>query len=193
MVFRARCYRELGQLDRSLSDYERVYSSNTSTPFATVALQEAGEIEFERGNFSESLGLYQQLGGLASKLQNRVIAWFGIAKNQKELGRYREAKDKLALIANNPEVEVYSRTEAKVEMGRCEYLDGDLIGAFQTFSEVESDFKNAFGAESQAMKAQILLDQGLDLKRRGRTTEATAKFEEVKDATRYMANNYPTF
>lgn len=193
LVFRARCYRELGQMDRALSDYQRVYSSNSSTPFATVALQEAGEIEYEMGNYAQSLSLYQQLESLASKTQNRVIAWFGIAKNQKELRRYGEAQDVLLLIAENTEVEVYSRTEALVEIGRCKYLDGDLTGALQAFSTVENEFKNVFGAESQAMKAQILLDQGLKLKARGQAAQAEAKFEEVKDATRYMANNYPTF
>ncbi|MEM9985996.1 MAG: tetratricopeptide repeat protein, partial [Bacteroidota bacterium] len=193
LVFRARSYRELGQLPKALNDYGRVYGANANTPFASVALQEAGEIEFEQGNYTASLSLYQQLETLASKLQNRVVAWFGIAKNEKALGRYAQAQDVLLQIAESPEVEVYSRTEALVEIGRCQYLRGTLDEAFQTFTVVENDFKNAFGAESQAMKAQILLDQGILLKERGQAQAATDKFNAVKEATRYMANNYPTF
>ncbi len=193
LVFRARSYRELGQLPKALDDYGRVYGANANTPFASVALQEAGEIEFEQGNYTASLSLYQQLETLASKLQNRVVAWFGIAKNEKALGRYAQAQDVLLQIAESPEVEVYSRTEALVEIGRCQYLRGTLEEAFQTFTVVENDFKNVFGAESQAMKAQILLDQGVLLKDRGQAQAATDKFNAVKEATRYMANNYPTF
>ena len=77
----------------------------------------------------------------------------------------------------------------------------------RTFQEVEREFKNEFGAESQAMIAQILLDEGKALKAEARRLdeqesnaqadakiqEATEKFDEVKQAVIYQSNNYPTF
>lgn len=193
LVFRARSYRELGQLPQALEDYRQVYASNANTPWATVALQEAGEIEFDMGNYTQSLSLYQQLETLATKLPNRVIAWFGVAKNLKALERYAEAQDVLLNVADNTEAEVYDRTEALVEIGRCQFLRGDYDGALRTFTTVENDFKNAFGAESQAMKARVMLEQGIRLKQNGQVAQAEKKFNAVKEATRYMANNYPTF
>ena len=58
---------------------------------------------------------------------------------------------------------------------------------------VEDEFKNVFGAESQFMKTQILLDQGLRLEAQGQADLAQEKFEAVRESTRYMSNNYPTF
>jgi len=193
LVLRGRSYRALGQSNKAKNDFLAVYSASTTNAFTSAALEEAAEMEFEEGNYREAIDLYQVLSETAGAIQNRVVAWFGLAKGYKELGDYGRAQDALLKIADSNEADVYSRTEALVEIGRCQYLDNELEDAFLTFSTVEQDFKNIFGAESQYMKAQILLDQGIILKEQGLVTEAEAKFTEVKDATRYMANNYPTF
>ncbi len=193
LLLRGRAYRQLGNLDKALADFELVYSANTTNAFTPAALQEAGEIEYDRGNFQASLNLYATLQETAGKLANRVVGWFGMAKNLKALERYADAQDVLPNIADNNEVAVYSRTEALVAIGTNQYLRGNLEDAFETFSVVENDFKNAFGAESQYMKTQILYDQGGQLKEAGQLETANEKFEAVKEATRYMANNYPTF
>lgn len=193
LLFRGRAYRKLDQGGQALADFERVYGANTTNPFTPAALEEAAEIQYERGDFEASLNLYTTLEETAGKLSNRVIGWFGMAKTLKALERYAEAQDALLNIADNPEVAVYSRTKALVEIGYAQYLRGALSDAFETFSVVENDFKNESGAESQYMKTQILFDQGMALRADNQLEAANEKFEAVKEATRYMANNYPTF
>jgi tetratricopeptide (TPR) repeat protein len=193
LLFRGRAYQKLNQPDKALADFERVYGANTTNPFTPAALEEAGDIEYARQRYDESLNLYTTLQETAGKLANRVIGWFGMAKNLRALKRYAEAQDALLNVASNNEVAVYSRTEALVGIGTCQYLRGQLEDAFETFSVVEGDFKNAFGAESQHMKTQIFYDQGVALRKANQLEAANEKFEAVKEATRYMANNYPTF
>lgn len=193
LTFRARSYRETGQANRALDDFREVYSAPVNNSFTSVALQEAGEIRFEQKEYLSSLQLYQQLESNSSNLTNRVLALFGIAKNYKAMADYGPAINALSQIANDNEVQVYSRNKASVEMGNCQYLSGDLQAAFLTFSEVEQEYKNAFGAESQHMITRILYDQGKVLQDQGDTDGATARFEEVKAATIYQKNNYPTF
>ena len=207
LVFRARAYRELAQLDQALKDYERVYSTASANAFTSIALQEAAEIRFERKEYMASLQLYQTLDNVAGSLQNKVAAKFGIAKNHNAMGDYRAAVTVLRQIAQNEEVAVYSRTKANVDIGTNLYLSGDLAGARSTFEAVEKDFKNAFGAESQYMIAKITYDEGMALKREAdrlrqqgsiaqadtRQQQALAKFEAVKQAVIYQSNNYPTF
>lgn len=207
LLFRARSYRELTQMGPALEDYKSIYSTASSNPFTNIALQEAAEIRFERSEFMASLELYQTLDDVSGILQNKVAAKFGIAKNYKSMGDHRSAITALREISQNPEVAVYSRSKANVEIGNNQYLAGDKIAAMRTFKEVEREFKNEFGAESQAMIAQILLDEGKDLKAEAnrldeqgsnaqadaKIQEATEKFEEVKQAVIYQSNNYPTF
>ncbi|GAB4415083.1 MAG: hypothetical protein OHK0039_23480 [Bacteroidia bacterium] len=193
LLFRARCYRETGRLGESLRDYEAVYNTTVSNEFTNVALQEAAEIKYGQKDYLSSLMLYQELEKNAGKLENRVLAWFGIADNHKAMGDYAPAIAALSSIADNNEVQVYSRTRAQVGIGQCQYLQGNRDAARTTFTAVEQEFKNVFGAESQYMLTLILLEEGRELKERGNVAEANAKFEAVKQGTLYMRNNYATF
>ncbi|MDP5169346.1 MAG: tetratricopeptide repeat protein, partial [Bacteroidia bacterium] len=207
LVFRARSYRELRQFPNALSDYEAVYSTPSSNSFTNVALLEAAEIKYERQEFVASLQLYQTLDQVAGSLQNKVAAKFGIAKNYDAMGDHKAAINTLRQISQDPEVAVYSRTKANVEIGNNQYADGDKVAAKRTFQDVEKEFKNEAGAESQYMIGKILFDEGISLKlqaqrldQQGSTAqadakilEAKAKFEEVKQAVIYQSNNYPTF
>lgn len=193
LIFRARSFTETNQKTKALADYRQVYSAPVNNNFTGVALQEAGEINYEQKEYIKSLQLFQQLESNSNSLPNKVQAWFGVAKNHKAMGDYGPAEDALAQIANNNEVQVYSRTKASVEIGHCQYLDGNLDAAYLTFSNIEQEYKNAFGAESQHMITQILFDQGKEFKAQGDPDAADARFEEVKAATIYQKNNYPTF
>ncbi|MDX1908619.1 MAG: tetratricopeptide repeat protein [Bacteroidia bacterium] len=193
LVFRARSYRETSQVNKALADYKDVYSTPTNNAFTALALQEAAAIKYDLKDYNSSLELYQMLEDVASKLENRIQAWFGIAKNQKALGQYRLAEQTLLQISSNNEAEVYARTQALVEIGHCQYLSGNLDKARETFANVERDYKNAFGAESQYMIGRITYDQGLALKKKGEVDKANTKFMAVRDAVVYQSNNYPTF
>lgn len=207
LLFRARSYRELTQMTPALNDYQSIYSTPSSNAFTNIALQEAAEIRFERKEYMASLQLYQNLDEVAGNLQNKVAAKFGIAKNYNSMGDYSSAINTLRQISQNPEVAVYSRTKANVETGNNQYLSGNKVAAKKTFQEVEQEFKNEFGAESQSMIARILLDEGKAIQTEAKRLdeqgsaaqadakyiEAASKFEEVKQAVIYQSNNYPTF
>ncbi|TAE47213.1 MAG: hypothetical protein EAZ89_18490 [Bacteroidetes bacterium] len=193
LVFRARSFRETKQFQKALADFQAVYSTTSTNAFTAVAQQEAAEVKFELKDFNGSLALYQDLLNTAGRTENQVIALFGIANNQKALGRFDRAIDALIQIAENNEAEEYSRTQALVEVGQCQYLDGKPDDALATFKQVENDSKNIFGAQSQYMIAQINYDQGKALKNRGNTAQAQAKFTAVRDAAVYFSNTYPSF
>ncbi|RMG55761.1 MAG: hypothetical protein D6722_27375 [Bacteroidetes bacterium] len=193
LVFRARAYKETGDLAKALADYETVHNTTVNNAFTNVALLEAAQIKYEQQDFLGSLLLYQELEQTAGRLENRVQAWFGIADNYLALKDYEPAENAFMRIADNAEVQVFSRTKARVGIGNCQYLRGQLDQARTTFAAVERDYKNLFGAESQYMLTRILFDEAKDLQQRGLTEEAKASFEAVKQATLYMKNNYPTF
>lgn len=207
LLFRARSYRELTRMGPALEDYKSIYATPSSNPFTNIALQEAAEIRYERNEYLASLELYKTLNEVSGILQNKVAAKFGMAKNHKAMGDHRSAISILTQISQNPEVAVYSRSKANVEIGNNQYLGGNLTAAKRSFQEVEREFKNEFGAESQAMIAQILLDEGKILKAEAtrldeqgsnaqadaKIQEATEAFEQVKQAVIYQSNNYPTY
>ncbi|MEL6676060.1 MAG: tetratricopeptide repeat protein [Bacteroidota bacterium] len=207
LLFRARSYRETNKSGEALSDYQKIYGATARNNFTNVALLEAAEIQFEKKNYQNSLALYKELDQTAGKLANRVQAKLGIAKSYKAMRDYTLAINVLREISSNNEVAVYSRTQAKVEEGTCLYLDGKLEQAYSLFKDVEQEFKNQFGAESQHRITQILFDQGKKYKdqaevfsRQGntataeqRTELANQKFDECVKAGIYQQNNYPTF
>ncbi|MEL6842381.1 MAG: tetratricopeptide repeat protein, partial [Bacteroidota bacterium] len=193
LLFRARSYRELGQYSNALKDYQGIYSTPSTNTFTSVALLEAGDIRYEQREFLSSLKLFEQLYDVSGKTQNRVQALFGQAKNHKAMEAYQQAIDKLNQIVSNNEVAVYSRTQARVEIGNCQYAAGALNQAMATFGEVENEFKNEFGAESQSMIVRIFYDLGMNLKAQGDNTGANAQFEQAKTAGLYQRNTYPTF
>jgi len=207
LMFRARSYRELGQFQEALQDFQRVYGAQVRNDFMQAALLEAAALHYEQANYLSALELYQTLAQDASNLTNRVQALFGVAQSHRALDRHDPAIDALQEIANNAEVAEYSRTKARVAIGHNQYAAGRLPQALQTFRSVESEFKNAFGAESQRMIVQITFDQGMkhyteafDLEQAGKIVEADRKFAEAEagfkatiDANTYMKNNFPAF
>ena len=193
LIFRARAYKEIGDIAKALADYETVHNTSVTNPFTNVALLEAAQIKYEQQDFLGSLLLYQELEQTAGRLENRVQAWFGIADNYLALKDYEPAQNALMRIADNAEVQVFSRTKARVGIGNCQYLRGQTGEAKVTFAAVERDFKNLFGAESQYMLTRIQFDEAKALQGRGDTEGANAGFETVKQMTLYMKNNYPTF
>lgn len=193
LLFRARSYRELGQYSNALKDFQSIYSTPATNAFTSQALLEAGDIRYEQREFLSSLKLFEQLYDVSGKTQNRVQALFGQAKNRKAMEDYQEAINDLNKIVSNNEVAVYSRTQARVEIGNCQYLAGALDQAMATFGEIEKDFKNEFGAESQYMIVRIFYDKGINLKVAGDDVSAKAQFEQSKSAGLYQRNTYPTF
>jgi tetratricopeptide (TPR) repeat protein len=192
LLFRARAYMELGQTANALRDYQSIYSTTSTNAFTSQALSEAAEIRYEQGEYMSSLQLYRTLRDLSGNLQNKVQALFGMARNQTAMQEYQQAITTLNQIASNNEVSTYSKTQARVAIGNNQYQAGALAQAMSTFAEVEKDFKNEFGAESQYMIVRILYDQAMDAKSQG-TETANGKFERVKDASLYQKNTYPTY
>lgn len=179
LVYRARSFQELGQTDKALDDYGKVYSTKPTNSFTNVALIEAAGIKFAQGNYQSALSLYTLLEQTAEKLENRTEGIFGMAKCHMALGDYAQVERVLAPIITNPQQETEAQERAKVEIGKAQYNQKRLTQAFQTFKEVESQNKTELGAESQYWITQILYDQN--------------KYQETREAGLYLQNYYPTY
>jgi tetratricopeptide (TPR) repeat protein len=179
LVFRARAHQQLGQSDKALDDYSKVFNTKPKNNFTNVALLEAAEIKVDQQNFEAALQLYTLLEQTAEKLENRTEAAFGIAKCHLALGNYADAERVMQPIASNPQQQTLTQERAQVQIGNAQYGQKRLEAAFQTFKKVESENKTELGAESQYMITRILYDQG--------------KFQETRESGLYLQNTYPTY
>ncbi len=179
LFLRGRCFHNTNRLTAALDDFQAVYSTPSINDFTNPALLEAGEVKYEQRDFNGSLALFQQLDNTAGRVQNRVQAKFGIAKNYQALGQYERAIQELNFIVNNNEVQVFTRTRAQIQIGYNYYDAKNPDKALEVFRAVEKDNKNESGAESQYMIIRILYDQ--------------KKYAEAIAGGKYIANNYSTF
>ncbi len=179
LLFRARSYKQLGELNNAYSDYQQVYNGTVSNEFTEVALLEAAQLHFDQNEFNESLNLYRQLDNQAQNTQTRTEAKFGMAESFKAMNNNRGAIEVLELIATDPEVSENSRTQARLQIGTSYYNLGNLERARQSFADIEREFNNESAAQSQYYITQILFDQG--------------RFDDAYEAGVYMKNNYPSY
>ncbi len=179
LVYRAKSYVELGQIDKALEDYGKVYNTNPKNSFTNVALMEAAEIKFAQGSYRPALQLYTLLEQTAEKLENRTEGLFGMAKCHAALAEHLEAERVLQPILTDLQQPTQTQERAKVEIGKAQYNQKQLAAAFRSFKDVESQNKGELGAESQFWITRILYDQG--------------KYQETREAGLYLQNYYPTF
>jgi TolA-binding protein len=179
LVYRARSFQELGQTNKALEDYGKVYNTNPKNSFTNVALIEAAEIKFAQENYQSALSLYTLLEQTAEKLENRTQGIFGMAKCHAALGDHVQAERVLKPILTNPQQQTQTQERAKVETGKAIYFQKRLTEAFKIFKDVESQNKTEMGAESQYWITQILYDQ--------------KKYQETREAGLYLQNYYPNY
>ncbi len=179
LIYRARSYKAINNITSALNDYQLIYRASMKNDFTNTALLEAAEIHFDQQQYPQSIELYQMMANLAQAIPNRVQANFGLAKNYRALGDFSREQQVLQEIVRNPQVDVDSRTRAKVEMGEAMYKQGQLNNAINTLKEVEQEYNNEWAARSQYIIIRILYDQ--------------ERYEEVKQAGKYMNNTYPSF
>lgn len=179
LVYRARSFQELGQTNKALEDYGKVYNTNPKNSFTNVALIEAAEIKFAQENYQSALSLYTLLEQTAEKLENRTQGIFGMAKCHAALGDHVQAERVLKPILTNPQQQTQTQERAKVETGKAQYFQKRLTEAFRTFKDIESQNKTEMGAESQYWITQILYDQ--------------KKYQETREAGLYLQNYYPNY
>ena len=178
LIYRARARKAINKLNSALADYKLVYSPTVRNPFTSTALSEAAEIKFEQRDYPASLKLYEELRNTADSYQNRIQADFGIAKNYKSVEDYSQAIRVLEGIIANKEAAIYSVNKAKVEIGECQYYQGNRTEALRTFAAVEAENKDQFGEQSQYWITQIQYDEGA--------------YEAAKDAAQYLKETYPS-
>ncbi|MCZ2357081.1 MAG: tetratricopeptide repeat protein [Bacteroidia bacterium] len=173
---RGDCYEKLGQYEKALSDYEQVYSSNKSEDEGILAAKAAGEILMRQKKYPEAVKVYQRFDSLASGTTDKMNAQFGLGTAYLANQQYSEAAAIFNALVVHENITQYSKTRAKVLLGKAQYFLGKSDEAMKLFTEVEKDSKNAFGAESQYFISKILLDQ--------------KQYEQVKNAVIYLKNNY---
>ncbi|MEM6264706.1 MAG: tetratricopeptide repeat protein [Bacteroidota bacterium] len=179
LLYRARCFKELKQLENSLDDYNKVYQATPQNEFTNVALGEAADIKFEQQKYQSALQLFKMLEQSSSTVENQSQAVLGIAKCYQAMGQYEEAEKVLAPLAINEQVDSYTRNKAKLEIGISQYYTNRLNEALLTLREVQLNSTTEFGARAQYMITRILYDQG--------------KYDDSKQAGLFLQNNYPTY
>lgn len=177
--FLGQSYEKLQEPDKALDQYEAVYGSTKPNEYTLKALNAAADIQFTKGNNLAAMELYSAMEEKSDKLEDRLGAQFGKAKIHLANEDYNAARKELMLIYNDANTTDYSRTKARVQIAVCEYFLGETDKAFATFTEIETEFKNVFGAESQYYIIRILYDRG--------------EYEQSRIAAIYLKDKYPGY
>lgn len=179
LLFRARAYKEIGELRNSFTDYQEAYNNKVFNNFSEVALLEAAQLHLDQVQYNESLQLFQRLDNQSQSAQTRTEAKFGMIESYKAMNNLQAAKQVLGQISNDPEISEATRTKARLEIGIADYNLGNLVQAKQVFADIEREFNNEYAAQAQYFITQITFDQG--------------RYEEAYEAGVYMKNNYPSY
>ncbi|TVQ65718.1 MAG: tetratricopeptide repeat protein [Balneolaceae bacterium] len=145
----ADAYLRLGNRAEAASNFETLINDFPDSERVAPAIAELARIQFELGNYSESLRRYQQLGELDSR--NRTEAAIGIGNAELELGNRDAARQQFEqVLAENPE-----NNAARIGLGKVLFRDGRTEEAQRFFRLVaESDFAES-GAEAQYMLGEM--------------------------------------
>lgn len=177
--YRAECFKALKDYDRALEDYEYVYKATTANEYVVKALKSAADLLYEQEKYMASMELYTAIEEKSDKLADRLGAQFGRAQIHLANEDFQAAKTELLGIYSDPNTTDYSRTKARVQIAACEYHLGAREDAFRIFSEIEKEYENVFGAESQYYITRILYDRG--------------EYEQSKIGAFYLKDQYPSY
>ncbi|MCB9235705.1 MAG: tetratricopeptide repeat protein [Bacteroidia bacterium] len=175
---RGQSYEKTEKVEKALQDYELVYNTTPLNDFSMQALNSAGELQFAQGKFLSSIQLFLSLEELADGMEDKLKGQFGRAKNYMAMEDYKLAMDVYMGIFTDPNTTQYSRDRAHVQIGVCKYFLKNYDEALEIFTEIDKNYTNVFGAESQYWKTKLLFDQG--------------KYAEAKEAGIALKDKYTT-
>lgn len=179
LLMRARTYRELGQMEEALTDYNTVFKAIPKNSFTQVALLEAADIKFTQQKFNPALELFRLLEQTAEKLENKTEARFGMAKCYRALGSFGDAVTTLQPVVDDVAQPLETRLRAALEVGTAQYEQKRFVEAKQTLESVVQQSDTEYGARAQYTLSKVFFDQG--------------KYAETKEAVLVVANKYPTY
>jgi TolA-binding protein len=150
----ANAYMRTDSLQQAADVLQTLTNEFPESERAASALAELGRIEFELGNYEESLRYYEQL----SETDERFLqeAYLGMGDANLQLGNRDEARQYyeqvLSINADN--------NAAKIGMGKVLMEDGRRDAARRFFELVAENSTTAVGAESQYLLGQAYLEEG---------------------------------
>lgn len=150
----ADAYLRLGNKREAAVTYETLINDFPESDRVAPSLAELARIQFELGNYSESLSRFRQLAELDSRF--RTESAIGIGNAELELGNREAARQQFEqVLAENPE-----NNAARIGLGKVLLRDGRTEEAQRFFRLVaENDFMEA-GAEAKYMLGELELAAG---------------------------------
>lgn len=158
--YHGQCLEKEGDDETALTDYEFIYNASRANDYTVKALKAAADIHYKLGQNMAAMELYRAMEEKSDRMEDRLGAQFGKAKIHLANQDYAAAKADLLSVYNDQNTTDYSRTKAEVQIAVCDYFLGDVDEAFKTFSDIEKEHNNVFGAESQYYITRILYDRG---------------------------------
>ncbi|NDV68777.1 tetratricopeptide repeat protein [Dysgonomonas sp. 25] len=125
------------------------------------ALIYASGIEFDNKDYDAAYSTYEHLSQAGTTADNRGIGQLGMLRCAYLTNKDQEVIDAADKVLANSKLSASITNEARFYRGRSLNRVGRFDEAIKDLTEVGEDTRNAFGAESQYILAQIYYDRGM--------------------------------
>ncbi|MGE5394560.1 MAG: tetratricopeptide repeat protein [Candidatus Saccharibacteria bacterium] len=161
------------QADKALPHYEYVIAQPDNF-FTEMALEKAGGLYYNAGNYQKSLSSFEKAATLAGSGSNSINAQTGIMRSQYKLGNYSASIDAASKVLSFDKVSDILKRETNYVLATSYYKTGSKDKAFPILSKLAVETNSAEGAESKFLVADILFE-------RNRLKEAEAEIMDFID------------
>lgn len=144
--------------DSALSMYKRLFNEGGETRIHRIA-ERIADIEFGRGNWTESNRYYRQLAALAVSNNQKLRAWKGLMNGYYTLGNYDSALIFIDNLLENGGSRNDFIVEATLKKGLTYLNLGQFDNAFLSLEQTTELSKDKNGAEAQYYIGLILHQQ----------------------------------
>jgi TolA-binding protein len=147
-----------GENDKALAEYELVIAQPDNY-FAPTALLKAAGLQYDSGNFKQSLVYFEQFASTADAGNRLQDVHTGIMRCQFKLENYQACVESANQVLSSPKVSDILKRETNYMLAISYYKLGNLDKAYPILSKLSVDTNSAEGAESKFLVAQILFEK----------------------------------
>ncbi len=151
----AECQYTDGDFNAALPNYEYVLAQ-TDNLFTETALAKASELNYNAGNYSRALDIYERLERVASTKWNLLKARAGLMRCLYAMSDFRNAIDAAKMLLSSENVTEVLKREANYKLATSYVKTDKLDQALPVLEKLASDTKSMEGAEAKFLIADIL-------------------------------------
>lgn len=151
----AECQYTVSEFNAALPNYEYVITQ-TDNIFTETALAKASELNYNAGNFSRALDIYERLERVASTKWNLLKARAGLMRCLYAMNDFRNTIDAARLLLSSENVTEVMKREANYKLATSYVKTDKLDQALPVLEKLASDTKSQEGAEAKFLIADIL-------------------------------------